>query len=432
MQNSKIFYSKLFDKLFPIPRSITGTGYRNSLKIISKHIPFKIYKFKTGLQVFDWKVPFEWQISKGFLKKKNGNKICDFEKNNISILNYSKKVKMKTSFKNLKNNIFTIPSLPNLRPYVTSYYKKNWGFSMPYKIYKKLKNNEILDAQIDSKFKKGSVDIGVKTLKGKNKKIVLISSYLCHPSMANNELSGPLVMIGLYNYLSKLKDRNFTYTFLINPETIGSLCFLKKFKNTLKKDLFTGFVLTCLGGRSKLSYKLTKSENNFLDKIFQNLKKHQKVFVRDFDPTSGSDERQYNSPGFNFPVGQISKLVYGTYKEYHTDGDNKQLMGIENILTSINQIIKVISVIELAGKISRTMPYGEIFLSKYNLYPHLNFNSKKTASRKNKNTKIILQILSYSDGENDLIDIANKIKKPVTELINPIKTLIGKKIIFIK
>ena len=125
------------------------------------------------------------------------------------------------------------------------------------------------------------MDIGVKTLKGKKKKIVLISSYLCHPSMANNELSGPLVMIGLYNYLSKLKDRNFTYTFLINPETIGSLCFLKKFKNTLRKNLFTGFVLTCLGGKRKLSYKITKNEKNFLDKIFQNLKKYQKVHVRD-------------------------------------------------------------------------------------------------------------------------------------------------------
>ena len=432
MQKRKIFYSKLFDKLFPIPRSITGTGYRNSLKIISKYIPFKIFKFKTGSQIFDWKVPYEWEISRGFLKKKNGIKICDFEKNNISILNYSKKVKLKTSFKYLKNNIFTIPSHPNLRPYVTSYYKKNWGFSVPYRIYKNLKDDDILDAQIESKFKNGSVDIGVKTLKGKKKKIVLISSYLCHPSMANNELSGPLVMIGLYNYLSKLKDRNFTYTFLINPETIGSLCFLKKFKNTLKKNLFTGFVLTCLGGKRKLSYKITKNEKSFLDKIFQNLKKYQKVHVRDFDPTSGSDERQYNSPGFNCPVGQISKLVYGTYKEYHTDGDNKQLMGIENILTSINQIIQIISVIELAGKISRKMPYGEIFLSKYNLYPHLNFNNKKAASRKNKNTKIILQILSYSDGEKDLVDIANKIKKPVIELINPIKTLINKKIIFVK
>ena len=170
MQKRKIFYSKLFDKLFPIPRSITGTGYRNSLKIISKYIPFKIFKFKTGSQIFDWKVPYEWEISRGFLKKKNGIKICDFEKNNISILNYSKKVKLKTRFKYLKNNIFTIPSHPNLRPYVTSYYKKNWGFSVPYRIYKNLKDDDILDAQIESKFKNGSVDIGVKTLKGKKKK----------------------------------------------------------------------------------------------------------------------------------------------------------------------------------------------------------------------------------------------------------------------
>ena len=417
------FYSSLFDQLFPIPRSIMGEGYRDSLKIISKYIPFKIYKFNSGKKIFDWKVPYEWKIKKGLLKNKFGVKLCDYKKNNISILNYSTKIKKRTNFKSIKKNIFTLKHSPNLTPYVTSYYKKNWGFCVPYKIFKRLKDKDILDAEIDSKFVKGSLDIGVKILKGKSKKAILISTYLCHPSMANNELSGPLVIIGLYNYLLKMKRRKFTYIFLVNPETIGSLCFLSKFKHFLKKNIFSGFVLTCLGGKRKLNYKLTKNNDSFVDRLFKNLYRYKLVNLRPFDPTTGSDERQYSSPGFNLPIGQLSKLVYGSYKEYHTDGDKKDVMGIKNILESIDQISKIISTIEFAGKIYRKMPYGELFLSKYKLYPEINFAQKKFELRKNKTTKLILQVLSYADGLKDIVDIANINNQPVTEYIEPLNIL---------
>jgi len=432
MKTNFNFYSRLFDKLFPIPRSIMGDGYRDSLKIISKYIPFKIYKFNSGKKIFDWKVPYEWKIKKGTLKNKFGVKLCDFEKNNISIVNYSSKIKKRSSFKSIKKNIFTLKQFPNLTPYVTSYYYKNWGFCLPYKIFKKLKNKDILDAEIDSKYVKGSVDLGIKILKGKSKKAILISTYLCHPSMANNELSGPLVIIGLYNYLLNIKNRKFTYIFLINPETIGSLCFLSKFKNFIKKNIFSGFVLTGLGGKRKLNYKLTKNNESFVDRLFKNLYRHKLVNIRQFDPTVGSDERQYNSPGFNLPIGQLSKLVYGSYKEYHTDGDKKNVMGIKNILESVDQITKIVSLIELAGKINRKMPYGEIFLSKYNFYPKINFTQKEFKQRKSKTTKLILQILSYADGSKDIIDIAEICNLPVTDYVEPIRLLKEKKLIKFK
>ena len=426
------FYSKLFDKLLPFPRSITGDGYRKSLKLLSKYIPFKVYRFRSGKKIFDWTVPYEWKIKKGVLKNKSGLKLCDYKKNNISVMGYSTNIKKKTKFKILKKNIFTIKNSPNLIPYVTSYYKKNWGFCLPYKIFKKIKDQDILEAEIDSKFVKGSVDIGVKILKGKSKKTMLIGTYLCHPNMANNELSGPLVMLGLYDFLSKIKNRRFTYIFLINPETIGSLCFLHKFKNYLNKNIFSGLILTCLGGNKKLSYKLTKNNDAFIDRLFKNLHQHKLVNLRFFDPTTGSDERQYNSPGFNFPVGQISKLVYGTYKEYHTDGDNKNLMGIKNILNSINQLKDIISIIECAGKIERKMPYGEIFLSKHKLYPDTNFNNANFNNRKKKITKQILQILSYADGSKDIVDIANLTNLSVYDFIEPLNILIKKKIVKLK
>jgi len=369
------FYSNLFDSLYPIPRSITGNGYRKSLDILKEYIPFKIYKFKSGSKVFDWKVPMEWVIKNAFLKV-NNNLICNYKKNNISVVNYSTRVKKKTLFKYIRDKVYTLKEKPKLTPYVTSYYKKDWGFCLPYNIYKKINLNSKIEALIDSKFKKGSVDIGVKILKGNSKKLIVVSSYLCHPSMANNELSGPLVMIGIYKYIESIKNRKFTYLFLINPETIGSLCFLKRFKNKIYKNFYSGFVLTCLGGNKKLNYKLSKKKNSFFDRMFINLFQYGLVDLRKFDPTSGSDERQFCSPGFNFGFGQISRLIYNTYREYHTDGDNKKIMGINNIISSKNKICMFISILEFAGKIKRVMPYGEIQLSKYNLYPSKNFHAQ--------------------------------------------------------
>lgn len=425
------FYSNLFDILYPIPRSITGSGYRKSLEIIKKYIPFKIYKFKSGSKVFDWKVPLEWTVKNAFLKV-NNKILCDYKKNSLSIVNYSTSVKKKTLFKNVKDKIFTLKEAPKLTPYVTSYYKKDWGFCLPYKVYSKISPNSKVEAFINSKFKKGSLDIGVKILKGSSKKIIIISSYLCHPKMANNELSGPLVMVGIYKYLQSIKKRKFSYLFLINPETIGSLCFLKKFKKKIHKDFYSGFVLTCLGGNRKLSYKLSKIGNSFIDRMFVNLFQNRLVDLRKFDPTSGSDERQFCSPGFNFGFGQISRLVYKTYKEYHTDGDNKKIMGIDNIISSKEKICRFISILELAGKVKRTMPYGEIQLSKYDLYPSKNFNSSNHNFKKNKLTKIILGILSYSDGKKDIVDISNDLRVSIFDLIKPFEILVKLKLIKIK
>jgi len=425
------FYSNLFDRLYPIPRSITGNGYRKSLDILKKHIPFKIYKFKSGSKVFDWKVPMEWVIKNAFLKV-NNNLICNYKNNNISVVNYSTRVKKKTLFKYIKDKVYTLKEKPKLTPYVTSYYKKDWGFCLPYNIYKKINLNSKIEALIDSKFKKGSVDIGVKILKGNSKKLIIVSSYLCHPSMANNELSGPLVMIGIYKYIESIKNRKFTYLFLINPETIGSLCFLKRFKNKIYKNFFSGFVLTCLGGNKKLNYKLSKKKNSFFDRMFTNLFQYGLVDLRKFDPTSGSDERQFCSPGFNFGFGQISRLIYKTYKEHHTDGDNKKIMGINNIISSKDKICMFISILEFAGKIKRVMPYGEIQLSKYNLYPSKNFHSLDSDFQKNKLTKIVLGILSYADGIKDIIDIANDLRMPANDLIQALKILIKLKLIKIK
>ncbi len=432
-----INYNKLFDELFPINRSITGDGYRKSVKILSKFIKFKIYKVKSGTKVFDWTVPKEWKINDAYLKNGSGKKIVDFKKNNLSIVNYSSPINKFIDFEDLKNHLFSIPKLPDALPYITSYYENNWGFCIPHNIKKKLKKGKY-KAVIDSSFKNGNLEFGVKKIPGSTKKEFLISSYLCHPSMANNELSGPLVMLGIYNYLKNFKNRKYNYIFLINPETIGSICYLKKFGNSLKKNLIGGLVLTCLGGpEKKISYKKSRSNKSSLDKLFTHLSEHNECSIRDFDPTEGSDERQFCSSEFNLPIGQTARTIYGQYKEYHTSADNKKFMNISKIQESVEFLTKVILLNEKCSPLKRREPFCELQLGKRGLYPNMNtpdtVKDRYVNMKKNKKNqlslKIMTYILSYADGNHDIIDIANMLNINIEEVAKIYDMLISKDIL---
>ena len=412
----KTIYNDVFDKLFPICRSITGTGYRKSISILRKHIKLKTYKVPSGTKIFDWEVPKEWNIKNAYIKYK-GKKICDFKQNNLNIMNYSIPMRKVVSLDVLKKNIYSIPKYPNYIPYVTSYYSRNWGFSMTHNQKKNLKKGKY-EIFIDSHHKKGFVEYSLSNLKGLSNKDFLISTYLCHPSMANNELSGPLVLLGLYKKLSQQKERYFNYIFLINPETIGSICFLEKFGKKLLTSLQAGIVLTCLGGPKKfLSYKKSRKGNSSFDKLIEHLNKKKHLLIRDFDPSEGSDERQFCSSEFNLPVGQIARTVYGQYKEYHTHADNKKFMQINKIEESVNKIYELLLLHEKCLPLKRKEPYCEYQLGKRNLYPNTNSpvdnRERKLKSIKQLNQKIMLYILSYADGNHDIIDIAEILKVDV-------------------
>ena len=426
-------FNKIFDELYPINRSITGKGYVESLAVLSRYINFKYLKYKSGKKIFDWKVPDIWVINDAFIKFK-GKKIVNFKKNNLHVVNYSERVNKVLSLSSLEKNIYYLKKNPNLIPYVTSYYKKNWGFCMSYNTRKKLKKGKY-KIYIDSKFKKCQLINAISTIKGNSKKVNLLTSYLCHPSMANNELSGPLVLMGLYQRIKKWKKRNFSYSFLINPETIGSLCFLSSKSKYLKQYLNYGMVLTCLGGyKKKLSYKLSKNENSLLNKLMIFLNKKKKLYIRKFTPASGSDERQYCSPGFNLPVGQISRTVYGQYPEYHTSGDNKKFMNIKTIEKTINELEKILKLSDNIFPLERKMPYGELMLGKRNLYPNTNSfrtwhysNDIKFDNRKFLN--ILMNILSYADGKNDILDVANITGFKLDDLNKVLEICLEKKLI---
>ena len=305
---------------------------------------------------------------------------------------------------------------------------------MEHRKRQKLKNSDY-QVVIDSKFINGNVVNGISEIKGETKKTILISSYLCHPSMANNELSGPLTMVGLYDKIKRWKNRQYNYLFLINPETIGSLCFLSNYKEFLKNNLDSGLVLTCLGGpKKKLTYKKSRVGTSSLDKIFTNLSNDGKVRLREFDPTGGSDERQYCASELNLPVGQVARTVYGEFYQYHTSADNKKLMQISQVIKSVSEIESILKTNDGLYALKRYMPYCELQLGKRDLYPNINSSGTRNSSsdsllKNRKQLNILLYILSYADGKNNIVDISNRSGFTLAEVKTVLNMCIKKKFI---
>ena len=308
-------------RLFPINRSLTGPGNRKTLRLIKKVVKkIKIKSFKSGQKVYDWTVPLEWSISDAFIITPDNKKICDFKKNNLHVIGYSKAVNKKIDLDTLKKNLHFTKKIKSAIPYVTSYYKKRWGFCISYNQFLKLKKG-IYKVFIKSRFKKGKLNYGEELLKGKSSREVLISTYICHPSMANNEISGPTLSSYLYKWLS-LKKRKYTYRFIFIPETIGSIAYIKKNHKKLKKNTFAGYNLTCIGDERSYSYIPSKYKNSVSDKVYFKAIKLKKIRSKIYNwRKRGSDERQFCSPGVDLPIGTIMRSKFGDYKEYHTSDD---------------------------------------------------------------------------------------------------------------
>lgn len=422
---NKLKIYKLKEQLFPICRSITGNGLRESLKIISKEIPLNILEIPTGTKAFDWEVPKEWNIKDAYVKDLKGNKIIDFKKSNLHILGYSTPFQGIISLEELMEHIYTLPEIPEAIPYLTSYYKERWGFCLEHQRLKEL-NQDKYEIFIDSELKNGSMSIGEGFIKGKIDKEVLLSTYLCHPSMENNELSGPIVQTLLYNWLLKRKDKlKYSYRFLYLPETIGSITYLSLFGENLKKNVVAGYVINCIGDRGKFTYKKSRQGNSLADKaalnILNNLNEDFNLY--EWFP-AGSDERQYCSLGFNLPIGSLMRSMYGTYKEYHTSLDNLDFIPLEELYKSFEIYKKIIMNIEINEKLEAVHKNCEPKLDKRGLYPTLGSQKETTDSVKKR-----MYLWAFSDGYNDLIDIANKLKCNAYEMKNEKDELIDKKLI---
>ena len=407
----KKFYELAKNKLFPITRSLTGKGVKDTLGIIKKEFPrLKIKKIKSGTKVFDWKIPDEWNISNAYIIDKKGKRIIDFKNHNLHVVGYSIPVNKYIPKKHLIKNLYFLRNQPKAIPYVTSYYKKRWGFCLSYDHFKKIKknylNNDLFKVVIKSNFNsKGNLNYGELVLKGKSSQEILISTYICHPSMANNELSGPIVSMGLINYFQKKKNLKKTLRFLFIPETIGSISYLSQNLKKLKKNLIGGFNLSCIGDERTHSCMFTKYNDSPSDEAL--LQAYKNLKIKKFKIYSflkrGSDERQYNSPGIDLPIASIFRTKYGNYPEYHTSLDDFNLVTLKGIKGGFNVAKEAINII-----LKNIYPTSNILcepqLSKRGLYPSLSTKNKKTTS------KDFLSFLQYSDGKNSLNKISKLIK----------------------
>jgi aminopeptidase-like protein len=390
-----------FDRLWPINRSLTGNGNRESLKILSEIIPLEIKEIPSGTKCFDWTVPPEWNAKEAWIKDEKGNVIIDFKVNNLHLLGYSDSFEGVLSYQELVKNIYTLPNQPDLIPYLTSYYNKKWGFCMSHNQFEKLDKTSKYKVWIDSTHNEhGSMTISDLILKGKSDKEVLFTTYICHPSLANNELSGPLVTAFIYDQL-KDKDLYCTYRFVFVPETIGSICYLSLNGEQLKKNLIAGFVLTCIGDEGNFTYKKSRIGNALPDRAVDViLKQTEKEFsILNYSPI-GSEERQYCSPGFNLPVGSLMRTMYGVYPEYHTSADNKCFISFDAMENSVKKYIEVVDLIEHNKIYINQFPNCEPQLGKRGLYPALGSQKEKAIE-----LEAMMWILNLADGEHDLIDI---------------------------
>ena len=406
----KKYYNIAKTQLFPITRSLTGEGVKKTLNIIKKEFPkLKIKKFKSGTKVFDWGIPEEWNVTDAYIIDKYNNKIIDFKKNNLHLVGYSIPIKKNITKKELFKNLYFLKNQPNAIPYITSYYKRRWGFCISYNEYKILDKryslNDKFKVVINSNLnKKGNLNYGELILKGKSKKEILISTYICHPSMANNELSGPIVSMGLINYF-KNKKLNKTLRFVFIPETIGSISYLSKNLKYLKENVIGGYNLSCIGDERQHSCMFSKYQNSPSDEAV--IEAYKSLKIKNYKIYSflkrGSDERQYNSPGIDLKISSIFRTKYHEYPEYHTSLDNFNLVTLKGCDGGFNVARKSIEIL-----LERIYPKYKIMcepqLGKRGMYPTL--SQKNTYQDADK----ILDFLMYSDGTNSLEKISNLIK----------------------
>jgi len=407
------------NELFPICRSITGNGVRKTLKIIKRHFSqLRIYKIPSGTKVFDWNIPAEWNVKDAYVIDKYNNKIINFKKNNLHLVGYSTPINKVLKKKKLFEHIHSLPKQQKAIPYVTSYYKKYWGFCINHlekKLFeKKYKKNDNFKIVIKSNLKKnGNLTYGEIVIPGKSKKEIFISTNVCHPSMANNELSGPMVAMCLIKYFQNYKNLEKTLRFVFVPETIGSLTYLSKNFKQLKKNVIGGYTLTCIGDEKQYSCMLTKYGNTASDFAILNAFKKLNIKYKKYSFLErGSDERQYNSPGIDLPIASIFKMKYGKYKEYHTSLDDFKLVTIKGITQGFKVSKTAIEI--LLKKIIPTNNFlGEPHMSKRDLYPKLGSKYKHTYSSSRK----LMNFLQYADGKNDLLSISKLIKLKYSETV---------------
>ncbi len=404
--------------LFPMNRSLTGSGVRETLIYLQEIIPnLSIKEVKSGTKAFDWEVPEEWNVSDGYIEDLNGNKLISFLDNNLHVMGYSTPVDKILTKNELNEHIFTLPNQPNAIPYVTSYYKREWGFCMSHKQKLNLGSGPF-HVVIKSELFKGSLSYGELVIPGKSRKEIMFTTNICHPSLANNELSGPVILTALAKWIEDYSDRKFTYRILFLPETIGAIYYISRNLRYLKRNLQAGWVLTCLGDDNKFSFIPSRTGDSNSDRVSRVVLDGLKEFREYTWLERGSDERQFCAPGIDLPVSSITRSKYGEYPEYHTSLDNLNFISPVALEGSLEIFKKIVKIME-NNRFYKINIKCEPQLSKRNLYPSISIKNDNPSLRNQMN------VISYLDGKHDLIDIAHKCKLDffyINELVLNLKT----------
>jgi aminopeptidase-like protein len=386
---------RLMADLFPICRSRTGDGVRKTLEILGRHVPLEVHEVPSGSRVFDWTVPKEWNIRDAYIKEPQGRKVVDFHRSNLHIVGYSTPVRARLPLEELKKHLFTLPEHPDWIPYKTSYHAEGWGFCLRHRQLLALKEGEY-EVVIDSRLEDGFLTYGELLLPGENDEEVLISAHACHPSLANDNLSGVGLAATLAEHLGRVRRRH-SFRFLFVPGTIGAVTWLCLNEEKAGK-IKAGLVVAGVGDRGNIHYKKSRRGDSEIDRAAAHVLGHsgQPHRILDFCPY-GYDERQYGSPGFDLPVGRISRTPYGEYPEYHTSADNLEFVSPDSLADSFEKVLGIVAVLE----------GNETFVSlNQNCEPHLGKRGLSFAAGVEEHA--VLWVLNQSDGSRSLLDIAER------------------------
>jgi len=404
------FMHGLARQVWDYPRALTGNGVRSTLKAFSEHLPgLVIHEVSSGTQVLDWVIPQEWNITEAYLVDPQGNRIIDFADNNVHVVSYSTPVDVELDLNELQSHLHSDPEHPQAIPYVTSYYNETWGFCLS-QLQRDSLEPGTYQAVIHSSLENGSMSYGEWLLPGESEAEVFISTYICHPSLANNELSGPVVAVALGRWLMSLPQRKYTYRFVFVPETIGAVTYIDRNLGHLQDHVIAGFNLTCIGDEGDYSYLASRNGNTPLDRIAKRVvaKTPKPVFYSFLD--RGSDERQYCAPGVDLPLISLMRTKYGAFPEYHTSADNLDFVTPAGLQGGFNLVRDCISELE-SSEYLHTPVKGEPQLGKRGLYHAM--HARTVAD------EVLLRthVLAYSDARHSVQDIAELTSRSPAEIV---------------